>query len=93
MQGIQPLFKQGKWYLSALLSGIAVLLYLATEYTIITFIRGGLMLSPGTMRMMAWTSFLTMLFSPLIFWMLFIFAKFCDHSINPEAANKRRRPR
>jgi hypothetical protein len=93
MQGIQPLFKQGKWYLSALLSGIAVLLYLATEYTIITFIRGELMLSPGTMRMMAWTSFLTMLFSPLIFWMLFIFAKFCDHSINPEAANKRRRPR
>ena len=26
MQGIQPLFKQGKWYFSALLSGIAIFL-------------------------------------------------------------------
>jgi hypothetical protein len=93
MQGIQPLFKQGKWYFSALLSGIAVLLYLAAEYTIINFIRGEFVLTAGTMRMMAWTAFLTMLFSPVIFWMLFTVAKLCDHSINPEASHKRRRAR
>jgi hypothetical protein len=93
MQGIQPLFKQGKWHFSALLSGIAVLLYLAAEYTIINFIRGEFVLNPATMRQMAWTSFLTMLFSPLVFWMLFRIAKLCDHSINPEAGRKRRRPR
>lgn len=93
MQGIQPLFKQGKWHFSALLSGIAVLLYLAAEYTIINFIRGEFALNQATMRQMAWTAFLTMLFSPLIFWMLFRIAKLCDHSINPEAGRKRRRPR
>ncbi|NJM37915.1 MAG: hypothetical protein HC845_08720 [Akkermansiaceae bacterium] len=40
MQGIQPLFKQGKWHFSAILSGIAIFLYLTAEYAIITFIRG-----------------------------------------------------
>jgi len=93
MQGIQPLFKQGKWHFSALLSGIAVLLYLAAEYTIINFIRGEFALNQATMRQMSWTAFLTMLFSPLVFWMLFRIAKLCDHSINPEAGRKRRRPR
>jgi hypothetical protein len=93
MQGIQPLFKQGKWHFSALLTGIAVLLYLAAEYTIINFIRGEFVLNQATMHQMAYTAFLTMLFSPLVFWMLFRIAKLCDHSINPEADRKRRRAR
>ena len=91
MQGIQPLFKQGKWYFSALLSGIAILLYLAAEYLIITFARGGFTFAKATALQMAYTSLLTMLFSPLIFWMLFGIASICAHSINPEAAKKRRR--
>jgi len=37
------------------------------------------------------TSLITMLFSPLIFWLLFRIARWCDHSINPEAGRKRRR--
>lgn len=90
MQGIQPLFKQGKWYFSAFLSGIAVLLYLAAEYTIINFVRGDFRLSPATMQQMVFTACLTMLFSPLIFWMLFTIAKACDHSINPEVRRRRR---
>jgi hypothetical protein len=90
MQGIQPLFKQGKWHFSALLSGIAVLLYLAAEYTIINFVRGDFTLSRATMWQMAYTSILTMFFSPLIFWMLFTIASSCGHSINPEAGRRRR---
>lgn len=91
MQGIQPLFKQGKWQFSAFLSGIAVFLYLAAEYAIITFVRGEFVLTEATLLQMAYTSLLTMLFSPFIFWLLFIIAKACDHSINPEAGRKRRR--
>ncbi len=91
MHGIQPLFKQGKWQFSALLSGIAIFLYLSAEYMLITFVRGGLILTSATMKQMAWTSLFTMLFSPLIFWLLFRIAKACNHSINPEAAKKRRR--
>jgi hypothetical protein len=93
MQGVQPLFKQGKWHFSALLSGIAVLLYLTAEYTIINFVRGEFVLHRSTIRMMAWTAFLTMLFSPLIFWMLHRIARICDHTIYPEAGRKRRRSR
>ena len=91
MQGIQPLFKQGKWHFSALLSGIAVLLYLAAEYTIINFVRGDFVLNRPTIMQMLWTAFLTMLFSPLVFWLLFRIAALCQHSINPEARRRRRR--
>ena len=91
MQGIQPLFKQGKWQFSAVLSGIAVLLYLATEYAIINFVRGEFSLTKETILQMIFTALLTMLFSPFVFWLLFRIARSCDHSINPEAGRKRRR--
>ena len=91
MQGIQPLFKQGKWQFSALLSGIAVFLYLAAEYLIISFVRGGFVLTRPTVLQMVFTSIITMLVSPVIFWMLFRIAKTCQHSINPEAGRRRRR--
>jgi len=90
MQGIQPLFKQGKWQFSAMLSGIAVFLYLAGEYTMITIIRGDLTLTRATVLQMTYTSLLTMLFSPFIFWMLFGIARICNYSINPEAGRRRR---
>lgn len=91
MQGIQPLFRQGKWYFSALLSGIAVFLYLAAEYGIITIVRGNPTLSAATLRQMVWTATLTMLLSPLLFWLLAVIARRCGHTLFPEAANKRRR--
>lgn len=91
MQGIQPLFQQGKWQFSAFLSGIAVFLYLISEYTFITIVRGDFILTKATVLQMTFTSLLTMLFSPLIFWILFSIARLCNHSINPEAGRKRRR--
>ncbi len=91
MQGIQPLFKQGKWRVSALLSGISIFLYLAAEYITITFIRGDFTLTRATVLQMASTSLLTMLFSPLIFWLLSRIAKGCGHSIHPQAGRNRRR--
>jgi cell shape-determining protein MreD len=91
MQGIQPLFKQGKWQFSAILSGIAVMLYLSAEYIIINFVRGDFILNRATIMQMGYSALLTMLFSPLIFWLLFRIAKACDHSIKPEANRRRRR--
>ena len=93
MQGIQPLFKQGKWQFSAFLSGVAIFLYLAAEYAIINFVRGEFVLSRTTVTQMLFTSLLTMLFSPLVFWLLFRVAKACDHSINPDAGRKRQQAR
>ena len=74
-----------------MLSGIAIFLYLAAEYAIINFVRGDFVLSKATLLQMLFTSLLTMLFSPLVFWLLFRIASACDHSINPEAGKKRRR--
>ena len=91
MQGIQPLFKQGKWHFSALLSGIAVMLYLAAEYTTINFVRGGIVINRATFLQMLYTAILSMLFSPPVFWLLFRTAAFFHHSINPEAGRRRRR--
>lgn len=93
MQGIQPLFKQGKWQFSAILSGIAIFLYLAAEYAIINFVRGDFILSRATVMQMVFTSLLTMLFSPIVFWMLFRIAKYCNHSINPDATRRRKHAR
>ncbi len=90
MQGIQPLFKQGKWQFSAFLSGIAIFLYLTAEYAIITFVRGDFSLSKATVMQMLFTSLLTMLFSPFIFWLLFRIAKACNHSIHPDSGHRRR---
>jgi len=90
MQGIQPLFKQGKWQFSAFLSGIAILLYLVAEFATINFVRGDFTLPASTVMQMLTTALLTMLFSPLVFWLLFRIAKACDHLIDPDA-NRRRR--
>jgi hypothetical protein len=91
MQGLQPLFKQGKWQFSAMLSGIAVLLYLAAEYAIISFVRGDVVITRSTVMQMVYTAILTMLISPAIFGLLFFIASNCQHSINPEAGRRNRR--
>jgi hypothetical protein len=88
MQGVQPLFRQGKWQFSAILSGIIVFLYLAAEYAIISFVRGGFVLNRATVLTMAFSAGLTMLFSPFVFWLLFRIARACNHSINPAAGRR-----
>lgn len=85
MQGIQPLYRSGKWQFSALLSGIAVFLYLAAEYLVISFIRGGFVLNRATLMLMAYTSVLTMLLSPLVFWIIGRIARRCDHAFHTPA--------
>lgn len=89
MQGIRPWFKQGKWQFSVLLSGVAVFLYLVCEYGIITLVRGGFLLAEATVLKMLWTSLLTMVFSPLVFWLLFRIAGLCNYSIKPESGRRR----
>jgi hypothetical protein len=81
MQGISPLVREGKWYLSALLTGIAIFLYLSAEFTIISFVRGDFVITRAVLRLLFYTSILTMLLSPLVFSILFQMAKFFDHTL------------
>jgi len=91
MQGLNPLFREGKWQFSALLTGVATFLYLAADYSLISFVRGDFALSRSIIRLMSYTSLLTMLFSPLLFWLLYRLARLFDHSLYPEANKNRRR--
>jgi hypothetical protein len=91
MQGLNPLFRAGKWQFSALLTGVATFLYLAADYSLISFVRGDFVISRSILRLMAYTSLLTMLFSPIVFWLLYRLAKLFDHSLYPEAEKGRRR--
>ncbi|WP_411827272.1 hypothetical protein [Luteolibacter sp. AS25] len=91
MQGLIPLFRQGKWQFSALLTGIAIFLYLTAEYILISFVRGDFTITRSIFRLMSYTSLLTMLFSPLVFWLLYRIAKIFDHSLYPEANRSKRR--
>ena len=91
MQGLNPLFRQGKWQFSALLTGVAIFLYLTAEFILISFIRGEFTITRSIIRLLSYTSLLTMLFSPLIFWLLYRIAKMFDHSLYPEANKPKRR--
>jgi hypothetical protein len=95
MQGIQPFFREGKWHISALLSGAAIFLYLASEYLLITFVRGDIRINSGVFLKIMITAVLTMLFSPLVFWILFHFARMFRHTIRYDGLrnyNRRTRP-
>lgn len=91
MQGLNPLFRQGKWQFSALLTGVAIFLYLTAEFILISFVRGDFVISRSIIRLMSYTSLLTMLISPIVFWILYSIAKLFDHSLYPEANRNRRR--
>lgn len=91
MQGLNPLFRQGKWQFSALLTGVAIFLYLTAEFILISFVRGDFVISRSIIRLMSYTSLLTMLFSPLVFWILYRTAMLFDFSLYPEANRNRRR--
>lgn len=84
MQGIQPLFREGRWHVSALLTGVAIFLYLFVEYMFITFVRGDLILTRGLFLKISYTSLFTMFFSPLVFWILFRLAAQFRYTIRYE---------
>jgi hypothetical protein len=91
MQGIRPLFREGKWHVSALLTGVVIFLYLFAEFMLITFVRGEFILTRGIMLKISFCALLTMLFSPLVFWVLFKFAALFNHTIRYDGLKTRRR--
>ena len=82
MQGIRPMFQEGKWYLSAGLTGVAIFLYLFAEHLLRCFVRGSLDFDNGIINQIGMTSLFTMLASPVVFWMLYRIADLCGHEIS-----------
>lgn len=93
MQGIQPLFREGKWQVSTFLVGVSIFVYLVAEYLIINFVRGNFLFPRATLFQIVFTSVLTMLFSPVVFWILFHIAERFGHEIRFEGLKKRHQQR
>lgn len=91
IQGIRPLFQQAHWWRSMILSGLAILGYLAVEFLLITFIRGEFIFRSEIARQIFFSAVFTMLFTPLIFWLLLRIASACDHLIVESTTHKKRR--
>ncbi len=90
MQGVQPLFREGKWQVSALVTGIALFLYLFVEFMLLSFIRGQFILTGTTMKIIIYSSLITMLLSPFVFYLLFKLAKLYHYQIRYEGLRKGR---
>lgn len=82
MQGIRPLFQQGKWYLSVTFAGVAIFLYLFIEHLMRSFMTAEFSLQGGTLEQIGATTLLTTMLSPLVFWILFKVANLCGHPID-----------
>lgn len=91
MQGVQPLFRRGNWRISALLTGVVLLVHLAMEFAVLSFLRGGFHLPRATFLQMTSSAGITMLLSPLCFGLLFRIAAACDHPLHPAAGRRRTR--
>jgi hypothetical protein len=90
MQGLNPIFRKGKWHFSAILSGIAIFIYLTAEFILISFIRGDFTITRSVLKLLVYTSVFTMALSPVIFWILYQVAKLFDYSIYPDAIKSKR---
>ncbi len=91
MQGVRPLFQEGKWQISAALSGIAILIYLLVEFMLINFVRGEFVFRREIAGQILFSAGLTMLLSPMVFWMLFQISAWCGHPILDALPKNRRR--
>ncbi len=91
MLSIQPLFRQGKWHYSALVTGLAIFLYLTIEYLLIFFVRGRWSFTEPTLLKIIFTSLFTMAASPLVYWFLFKLADSCHYIISYEGLKRKRR--
>jgi len=93
MQGIQPLFREGRWQFSTFLVGVSIFVYLISEYLIINFVRGDFHFPLPTLFQIVFSSAFTMLFSPLVFWLQFHIAERCGYEIRFEGLKKKKKPR
>jgi len=89
LQGIRPLFKRGRLELPVLMVGLAIFVWLMSQYLIITFLRGSLQFPVGVWSKMITDSLLAMLAAPLIFLLLYSLARLSSYEIKYEGLRYR----
>jgi hypothetical protein len=89
MHGFRPIFLQGKWYVSAILTGIATFLYCLSEYSLLDFFRGSFTVHRGVLLQCSYTALFSVVVSPVVFALLFLLARLYGHSIVESKKPKR----
>lgn len=88
MLGVQPIFREGKWQLSAMVTGVALFLYLLVELLLLSFVRGQFDINGPTFKFIFYSSVITMLLSPIVFLLLFKLAELFNYRIRYEGLRK-----
>lgn len=78
MQGIRPLYREGRWPIAVVAIGFATFIHLFIEYLMINFIRGDFVLTREVSLKIAYTSLFSILLAPVILLLLHFLQKFCD---------------
>lgn len=89
MQGIRPLFKRGRLELPVLMVGVAIFIWLLSQFLIITFLRGSLHFPSSVWSKMITDSLLGMLVAPLVFLLLYSLARLSSYEIKYEGLRYR----
>ncbi|MGI8601499.1 MAG: hypothetical protein ACR2OZ_00705 [Verrucomicrobiales bacterium] len=89
MQGIRPLFRRGRWELPVLMTGVATALLLTFEYLWIGFLRGSFSISQATWMNIGTTALLSMMISPLLFFLIHWLSREADYQIRYEGIKLR----
>ena len=86
MQFIQALFHNGKWFITTMLIGLTLMLYLTLECGLISFIRGELEINRPTFLQIFFTALLTTPFAPLLLAPLRFISRACERDDEVETA-------
>ena len=81
MQGVRPMFRQGRWELPILMSGVSLFLLLMFEYLLINFRRSEFFFPKSVWYMIGTSAIFAMLLSPLFFLFLYWLAKKTKYQI------------
>ena len=89
MQGVQPLFRKGVWQLSAIITGVATFFYLLSEYLLINIVRGEFIFPSHVFKNITISASLSIIFSPLLFFILFKLANTFQYTIRYDGLKRR----
>ncbi|MFT4548940.1 MAG: hypothetical protein ACI9UA_006278 [Pseudoalteromonas tetraodonis] len=89
MQGVRPLFRRGRWELPIIMTGVGTFLFLLIQYLLVNFTLGGLVFPERIWFKLMATALLSMLISPLVFFILHRLAIMTDYQIRYEGFRRR----
>ena len=81
MQGIEPLFRRGRWELPVIMVGVATLAWLLVEFILMSFLRGSFEFHTALWTKLVTNTLLAMLVSPILLFLLHTLQRAFHHEV------------